>query len=421
MPFNTDALASLVLDDTIKSFPFGQRMALAEVGHKHWNVLNGDIPLPAAIIRSDALGHNSRWMKRFVAERGALIAPHVKTTMCPQIIARQIADGAWGLTVATVHQMRVCRSFGAERIILANQAVGAAELDAIIAMVKSPELDFMMIVDSAEGIAAVAEAARRNHLQRPVQLLLERGYTGGRTGCRTNELATALAIQIRSTSEVRLIGIEAFEGLIKAETGTQEEAVAAFVTEIGVLAQSFQHQNLFETDNPIISAGGSSYYDIVLEYLSKTGLRVVTRSGCYVTHDSGIYHAHHDRLKSATGEQDGLRRALEIWTYVQSIPEPGLALLTAGRRDCGTDAGLPVPLLMAASGGNRPHDLPPECTIVDINDQHSFMRFDPSLNLAYGDRIGLGISHPCTTFDKWEIIYLVDEDYNVQDVFKTFF
>ncbi|SDP36273.1 amino acid deaminase [Phyllobacterium sp. OV277] len=420
MPFNTDALASMVLDDTIKSFPFGQRMALAEVGQKHWNVLNGDIPLPAAIIRSDALMHNSRWMKRFVAERGALIAPHVKTTMCPQIMARQIADGAWGLTVATVHQMRVCHSFGADRIILANQAVGAAELDAIIAMVQSPELDFMMIVDSVEGVRAVADAARRNHLQHPVQLLIERGYKGGRTGCRTNELATELAIQIRSTPEVRLIGIEAFEGLIKAKTGSQEDAVAAFVGDIAALAQSFHRQSLFETADPIISAGGSSYYDIVLEQLSKTGLRVVTRSGCYVTHDSGIYHTHHDRLKSAVGEQDGLRRALEIWTYVQSIPEPGLALLTAGRRDCGTDAGLPVPLLLANSS-RRPNYLPPECKIIDINDQHSFMRFDPGLNLAFGDRIGLGISHPCTTFDKWEIIYLVDDDYNVQEVFKTFF
>lgn len=420
MTFNVDSLASLMLDDSFKSFPFGKRMPLSDVGKQHWNVLAGDVPLPAAVIRADALAHNSRWMQRFVSDRGALIAPHVKTTMCPQIMARQIADGAWGLTVATVHQMRVCRQFGAQRIILANQAVGAAELNAIAEMLKAPDLDFMMIVDSVEGVTAVAEAARHNRLARPVKLLVERGYSGGRTGCRTNDIATKLAHHIRATPDVCLAGIEAFEGLIKAKSGAQEQAVTAFVADIAALAQSFRELDLFGTEDPIVTAGGSSYYHIVIEQLAKAGMRVVTRSGCYVTHDSGLYHNHHNQLKSVIGEEDGLRRALEIWAYVQSVPEPGLALLTAGRRDCGTDAGLPIPLLMAnAETGVR--DLPEGCQIVDINDQHCFMRFDPGLQLGYGDRIGLGISHPCTTFDKWDIMYLVDEDYNVQDVFKTFF
>ena len=420
MTFNVDSLASLMLDDSFKGFPFGKRMPLSDVGKQHWNVLAGDVPLPAAVIRADALAHNSRWMQRFVSDRGALIAPHVKTTMCPQIMARQIADGAWGLTVATVHQLRVCRQFGEQRLILANPAVGAAELNAIAEMLKAPDLDFMMIVDSIEGVTAVADAARRNRLARPVKLLVERGYSGGRTGCRTNDIATALAHYIRATPDVCLAGIEAFEGLIKAKSGAQEQAVTAFVADIAALAQSFRELNLFGTEDPIVTAGGSSYYHIVIEQLAKAGMRVVTRSGCYVTHDSSLYHNHHNQLKSIIGEEDGLRRALEIWAYVQSIPEPGLALLTAGRRDCGTDAGLPIPLLMAnAETGVR--DLPEGCQIVDINDQHCFMRFDTGLKLAYGDRIGLGISHPCTTFDKWDIMYLVDEDYNVQDVFKTFF
>lgn len=75
MTFNVDSLASLMLDDSFKGFPFGKRMPLSDVGKQHWNVLAGDVPLPAAVIRADALAHNSRWMQRFVSDRGALIAP----------------------------------------------------------------------------------------------------------------------------------------------------------------------------------------------------------------------------------------------------------------------------------------------------------------------------------------------------------
>jgi D-serine dehydratase len=420
MAFNLDALASVVVDDSIKGIPFGARLGLADVADQGWNVLAGDLPLPAAIIRADALAHNSRWMQRFVSERGALIAPHVKTTMCPQIIARQITDGAWGVTVATVQQMRVCRNFGADRIILANQAVGRSELDAITAMVKEPDLDFMMIVDSAVGIEAAAEAVRRNRLDRPLQLLLERGYPGGRTGCRTNDIALALARQIRATPELRLVGIEAFEGLIKTENGSPEQAVSLFMDEIAALFDLCADEGLFESDAPLVTAGGSSHYDIVIERLAHCNARVVTRSGCYVTHDSGFYRSAHERLQAKIGEQDGLCRALEIWTYVQSIPETGLALLTAGRRDCGTDSGFPVPLLLSSAGA-YPRDLPPGCEVINLNDQHAYMRFPPDLPLAVGDRVGLGISHPCTTFDKWQIIYLVDSDYRVMEAMKTFF
>ena len=41
--------------------------------------------------------------------------------------------------------------------------------------------------------------------------------------------------------------------------------------------------------------------------------------------------------------------------------------------------------------------------------------------LQVGDMVALGISHPCTTFDKWQLIYLVDDAYNVTGAIRTFF
>jgi len=41
--------------------------------------------------------------------------------------------------------------------------------------------------------------------------------------------------------------------------------------------------------------------------------------------------------------------------------------------------------------------------------------------LAVGDMVAFGISHPCLTFDKWQVICMVDDDYNVTSAIKTFF
>ena len=40
---------------------------------------------------------------------------------------------------------------------------------------------------------------------------------------------------------------------------------------------------------------------------------------------------------------------------------------------------------------------------------------DAALAPGVGDRVALGISHPCTTFDKWHWMPMVDDDYRVVD------
>ncbi|TGV55725.1 amino acid deaminase [bacterium M00.F.Ca.ET.141.01.1.1] len=414
-------LDDLVLDETTKAIPPGVAVRLHDVGSMGWNLLRGDVPLPAAVIRESALDHNSRWMQRFLAKRNAVIAPHVKTTMCPQIMQRQLRDGAWGVTVATLHQMKVCRRFGIDRIVLANQLVGRLELDALVAELNaSPGLDFYMLVDSLDAVRLASEAVgRAGTASRPIQVLVERGYPGGRTGCRDNDTALEVARAAHAAPQLRLCGVEAFEGLIKPKDGGPAQAVADFVDEIGALYEACAGENLFERAPPIVTAGGSSFYDIVLDRLAGSGAQVMTRSGCYVSHDSGVYQAEQKRILAATGENEGLINALEVWTHVQSCPEPGLAILTAGKRDFGTDSGLPVPLLISRDDG-LPETLP-GCAIFASNDQHAYMRFPATVSVKVGDRIGLGVSHPCTTFDKWQILFLVDDAYDIVGALKTYF
>jgi D-serine dehydratase len=419
MSLNLDPIDNLVLDDSIKGVPPGVSLRLSEVADRRWNLLRGDLPLPCAVIRESALEHNSRWMQHFVAQSGAVLAPHVKTTMCPAIIKRQLDDGAWAVTVATLQQYQVCRRYGANRVILANQIVGDLELDALARdLAEHRDLDLFMLVDSLEGIGTVASAARRAGLTRPFQLLLERGYTGGRAGCRDNASAMAIARAVKGTPGVILCGIEAFEGLIRADDA-KAEAVGVFLDEIVALFTACLRENLFACDPPILTAGGSTFYDVVLDRLGQANARVVTRSGCYISHDSGQYEVQQQRILRSAGLHSGLRNALEVWTYVQSRPEPAIAILTAGRRDCGTDAGLPNPIAVSRQG-SAPEPLE-GATAYAINDQHLYVKLALGTDMRTGDRVALGVSHPCTTFDKWSVLYLVDDNYRVKGALKTYF
>ena len=143
-----------------------------------------------------------------------------------------------------------------------------------------------------------------------------------------------------------------------------------------------------------------------------------------MTHDSGFYERY-ARAMSARGgaawrERGGLRPALEIWTHVQSRPETGLAILAFGKRDASFDVELPVPLAHIRDGGAR-IALDGAARIVKLNDQHAYMEVPADADVRVGDLVGCGISHPCTTFDKWRWMPVVDDSYGVTGAIRTFF
>ncbi len=420
------------VDACTKGVPAAGALRFGDVADRGWNLLAGDIPLPAAVIRADVMAANSRWMADFIKSSGVLIAPHGKTTMSPQLFRRQIADGAWAITVATMQQMMVCRRFGIARVLMANQIVGRAATRAIVAeLAADPDFEFYALADSVEGVTAVAAEAHRQRLARPVNLLLEAGMAGGRTGCRDVPSALAVARAIAAQAPwVALRGVEGFEGLAKGVTPEERtDRVAQFLDHLCAIATACQDENLFAPGPVILTAGGSSYYDLVVERLKGAGIanaRIVTRSGCYLTHDSLMYRTAFAEVmaRSATARAlpGGLRPALQVWAHVQSRPEPSRAILTLGKRDAGHDAGLPVPeLWYRPDTDTQPRPLPDGHKMVEMNDQHAHLTIPPDSPLSFGDMVGFGVSHPCTTFDKWQIIYLVDAAYRVSGAIRTFF
>jgi D-serine dehydratase len=415
-----------LIDATSKGFPpHSGPLRRSAIGAQGWNVLAGDMPLPLAVIKREALQHNLGWMQRFAVNAGVQLAPHGKTTMSPQLFQRQLDAGAWGLTFATVAQLRVGVQAGARRCVMANQVFDALDLAALTLLRREhPDLRVVFLLDSLAQLACI-EATQPTQ---PFEVLLELGLPGGRTGCRTHDGALALARCAHASPSVRLVGLECYEGLgAKADTAIDQATAQGLMARVTALAVQCDREGLFEATDVIVSAGGSAIFDLVVDSLKPRLSKPVTgvlRSGCYVTHDHGMYKRMMNVANARMGCDDGLRAALEVWTHVQSLPEPGLAILTAGRRDVSYDIEMPIPMAWAARGARNVaalHPAPADWKVVALNDQHAHLRFSNDPGLAVGDRVVLGISHPCTTFDKWRWMPVVDTAYGIVDAVVTCF
>jgi D-serine dehydratase len=424
-----------VLSVADKGIP--QAMSASELSRQGWNVLAGDLPFPIAVLKQSALDHNSRWMRSFIAAAGVSLAPHGKTTMSPQLFQRQIADGCWGITVATAQQAAVAAQHGIKRILIANQLVGRANIAIILDLLRrDPSLDLYCYVDSRAGGSMLHEAMVAVDTP-PLNVLLEIGFKGGRTGCRDQAAVESVLDALAATGgKLKLRGIAGYEGLITAETPeATERAVAAFLDLLADTLDRCQRRSAFKpaadgNGEIIVTAGGSTFFDLVAQRLSplvaRGGVRIVIRSGCYLTHDHGIYADDFPRLQGRIGPDlaqrlGRLEPALYLWSIVQSQPEPGLALLTLGKRDAGHDAGLPRPVLKRSVLTGDISELTADWRIDKMNDQHAYLCLPDGASVEVGDLICLGISHPCTTFDKWREILVVDDDWTVIDAIHTFF
>jgi D-serine dehydratase len=440
LPHGALALSSLeeqMLQPGVKGLPLTAPLRQGAIGVQGWNVLHGDTSYPVAVLKTSALRHNLEWMRDFCARHGVRIAPHGKTTMSPQLFGAQLANGAWGITLANAVQVRVAHRFGVRRVLVANQLVARSDVRMVLQLLhEDPGFECVVLADSLAGVARLAEEVDMHPLSdsmmRPLSVLVELGLSGKRAGCRTPEEALTVARAIERAPGLVLAGFEGYEGLLVSDDHDADlRAVSSFVARLCALVREADDEGLFGTREILVTAGGSSYFDLVargfqeLHGLSRP-LVSVLRSGCYLTSDHGMYQHHIAALDAREGvrPEQGLRPALEIWSVVQSRPEPGLAILTMGKRDASHDAGLPVPLWHHRPGPGAAHGLPDGCEIAKMNDQHAYLRLpDGPVRemLAVGDLVGCGISHPCTTFDRWPLLLAVDDDYAVRFALNTFF
>ncbi|CCH33860.1 Alanine racemase domain protein [Saccharothrix espanaensis DSM 44229] len=422
MDIDHDAVAAIRaerVDWRFKGLPastFGT--TIGEVADRRPDLFADGFVGPLVVLDADALEHNLATMARWCAGHGVALAPHGKTTMAPQLFARQLEHGAWGITAANTSQLRVYRAFGVRRVLLANQLVDPAGLAWVAAeLAADPSFEFSCWADSVAGVERMTEAL--GAVRRPVDVLVELGAPGGRTGARDRATAVEVARAVERSPVLRLAGVAGYEGALAHDASpTALSTVDSYLDDLRAFA--IELHELYEVAEPIVTAGGSAYFDQVA---AKLGGRwpfpvlPVVRSGAYVTHDDGFYRGI-SPFGRVAGEQP-FRSALRAWAQVTSRPEPGLALLTMGKRDASFDEGLPEPQVVRGRDGVQ---RPIKGTVTALNDQHTFLALPEGAagEVEVGDWVGFGLSHPCTVFDKWQLLPVVDGT-TVVDLVRTYF
>lgn len=394
-----------------------------EIARRGWNLLAEDLSLPTAVLYREKLEHNAASMQRFIDAYGVKLAPHGKTTMAPRLFQMQLERGAWGITLATAHQTRVAHAHGVRRVLMANQLVGRANMEIVSHLLADPDFEFFCLVDSAANVEQLA--AFFSGRGQKIQVLLELGVPDGRSGVRDEaQMASVLQALNFARETVLLSGVEVYEGVLQ-----DAAAVQAFLERAVDGMRQLLSKSRFERQPAILSGAGSAWYDMVAEAFSRAGfgeaVEIVLRPGCYLTHDVGAYSRAQDMILQrnpvARSMQMGLLPVLQVWAYVQSVPEPERAIVGLGKRDAAFDAGLPVPAARFRPGEPAPMPVPSPWTLTKMMDQHAFLQIAAGDDLRVGDMIAFDISHPCLTFDKWRCLPVLDAGYGVVDVVETFF
>ncbi|NVI88550.1 alanine racemase [Actinomadura sp. BRA 177] len=405
-----DALGDEVLDWRFKAIPASAQGMTVDAAREARLPLDG-FGTPLLTLDAGALDHNVRAMADWADEAGLLLAPHGKTTMAPALWRRQLDAGAWGITVANLPQLRVARAFGVRRVVYASTLLDPPGL-AWLAGELDDNLDFEFVswVDSVRSVELMDEALRLVRSQRPVDVCVELGGPHGRTGVRDDGDAREVAAAVRKALKLRLVGIGGYEGALAHDASEPGRvSVDAYLRRLANLYRGLK----YEVDEPMVTAGGSAFFDQVAHVLGGLGGKVVLRSGAYIIHDDGFYR---DISPFSRGVGSPLRSAMHAWGRVVSRPEPALALLDVGKRDVPFDEGLPEPQLVRGKG---PLD---GARITALNDQHAYLR---DSSAEEGDVVRLGLSHPCTALDKWTMIPVVDDADarrpRVVDYVRTFF
>lgn len=419
----TEALARLAeerVDHRFKGLPpDADGLTVGELAAQRRNLFTDGFTTPVLALSAERLEHNLKLMETYATRHGLAFAPHGKTSMAPRLFRRQIEHGAWGITLAVPHQVRVARKFGIGRIFLANELVDPAALTWISAQLDADDdFRFICYVDSVRGVELMDTALRG--AARPVDVVVELAAgEGARTGVRTEAECAAVADAVAAVGTLRLVGVAGYEGEVPR---ADPERVHAWLRRLTGLAVDFDKAGRFEgLDEIVVSAGGSAWFDAVadvfaeLPELSLPALKLL-RSGAYVSHDDG----HYRKLTpfARVPEEGALHPAFRLWAQIVSRPSPEQAFANAGKRDAAYDLDLPFAQVVRRDGTEHPAA---GIEVTGLSDQHAWLRTTPEADLEVGDWLGLGLSHPCTSFDKWQLIPLVESDGTVVDYIRTFF
>ena len=170
-----------------------------------------DLETPVLLLELARMERNVLRMQSRMDGLGVRFRPHVKTSKCPDVVRRQLAAGARGITVSTLKEAEQFFDEGIGDILYAV-AIVPAKLDHAMRLVRRG-LRLTLLVESTAAAAALSRhGLQHGHCH---DALIEIDTDGHRSGVRPDDprlLAVAAALRTDAGHGARLAGVMTHAG-----------------------------------------------------------------------------------------------------------------------------------------------------------------------------------------------------------------
>ncbi|HLZ63454.1 MAG TPA: DSD1 family PLP-dependent enzyme [Ktedonosporobacter sp.] len=335
------------------------------------------VDTPAMIVDLTLMEENiARLMGRF-RNTSVHVRPHLKTVKSPALAQLLLAAGASGGCVAKVSEAEVMVQGGVEDLLITSEIVGPPKLARLVALVHDHPL-IKVVVDSVAGATALNEAMHPARLQ--IQVLIELNVGQNRCGVEPGAEALALAQHIKTLHNLRLVGVQGYEGHLQ-HVHDQAEREQRCRQAMQLLTDTVTRLREAGSTMEIVTTGGTGTAEICASCPGVTEVQ----PGSFIFMDTDY--------RNAIGST--YTNALTILSTVISQPSPRKAIVDAGLKSLSIDSGMAEPKGL------------PGVRYRPGGDEHGILSRDDNepIALTVGDRIEFIPSHIDTTVNLHDTYY----------------
>jgi D-serine deaminase-like pyridoxal phosphate-dependent protein len=349
------------------------------------------IPTPALICDLDLLSQNISLMATRASSAGYSLRPHVKSHKSAFVARRQLEAGAIGLSCAKLSEAEAITdrliSDGYNRrisILITSPIVGAAS--ATRAAHLAERCDLIVVLDDPKGVDELAQAFADS--EAPLSVLCDVDVGSQRTGVSGPLSALTLVDRIAKKSCLAFQGVQGYGGYLQHIAGRKErqDATRESGQRLQIVIDALENRGY---DVPIRTGGGTGTAMIDIEI----GILNELQPGSYLFMD----REYRDAL--AADPEGQFQQSLTIATTVISANQADFVTVDAGLKAMATDAGPPLVL------GHETTSM-----YEFSGDEHGRVTIGPEARFERGDRLSLVPPHCDPTVDRFDLIWLVQED-----------
>ena len=364
-----------------------------------------DLETPAALIDDARMARNIARMQDRMDTLGVALRPHGKTSKCVEVVRRQLAAGARGLTASTLKEAEVFFAAGVTDILY---AVGIApqKLDRVLAL-RRAGCNFAILTDSVAGARAIVDKGRaENHA---FAVMIEVDTDGHRSGVGPDDELLVAIGRTLAAGGAELRGVMTHAGSSYALNS--DDALARLAEqERKLCVHAASRLRAAGLPCPVVSVGSTP------TAFSARALDGVTevRAGVYVFFDLVMANV------GVCAPQDV---ALSVLTSVIGHQDDkGWAIVDAGWMAMSRDRGTQSQAIDYGYGAvcDLAGNLIADCIMTGANQEHGIVAFraGPARDIArrfpVGSRLRILPNHACATATQFSEYHVLDDTGAVQ-------